>query len=241
MRTRSPSRLAPGRLAAAAAAAAGLVLATALPAAAHVTVSSPDAAPGDFGKLVFRVPNESATADTTKVTVQLPTDPPFASVSTKPIPGWTVEAEPTRLPEPVQVQGATVTEAVTEITWTANRGGGLPPQTFTEFEVSVGTFPENATTLMFPTTQTYSDGEVARWNQPMPAGGPEPDNPAPTLAVPAATGGSHTAAVTPASAVTQPATDTVDPVARGLSGLAVLLAAAALLWSVRRGRRAAGR
>ena len=31
-------------------------------AAAHVTVSSQDAAPGGYGKLTFRVPNESDTA-----------------------------------------------------------------------------------------------------------------------------------------------------------------------------------
>jgi periplasmic copper chaperone A len=245
MRTRPLSRALPGRLAAVAATAAGLVLAAAVPAAAHVTVSSPDAAPGDFGKLVFRVPNESDTAATTQVTVHLPADAPFASVSTRPVPGWTVEAEPTRLPEPVQVEGATMTEAVTEVTWTA-QDGGLPPGTFTEFEVAVGPFPEQTTSLMLPATQTYSDGEVVRWNQPTPAGGPEPEHPAPTLPVPAVAGTAHSAhseagaAVEPAAATTPTATDGGDRFARGLGGVAVLLAAAALLWSVRGSRRARG-
>jgi uncharacterized protein YcnI len=57
-------------------------------ASAHVSVSSPDASPGGFGKLVFRVPTESATASTVKVTVTLPADTPFAEVSAKSLSGW---------------------------------------------------------------------------------------------------------------------------------------------------------
>ena len=60
------------RLASALAAALAAVVLTAIPAAAHVTVSSPDATPGGFGKLVVRVPTESDTSSTTKVEVQLP-------------------------------------------------------------------------------------------------------------------------------------------------------------------------
>ncbi len=230
------------RTAAVMAGAAGLVLAAALPASAHVTVSSPDAAPGGFGKLVFRVPNESASASTTRLVVQLPSDTPFASVSTKPVPGWTVQAEPTKLPQPVDVNGATVTEAVTEITWTAEPGGGLPPDQFTEFEVSVGTFPENVDQLSFPTIQTYSDGEVARWVQPVKPGAPEPEHPAPVLDLTAAASGSHheTDGASADIAATSQVTDDGDPVARGLGGLAVLLAAAALGGSVVAARRARG-
>jgi uncharacterized protein YcnI len=224
------------RAAAVMTAAAGLVLVTALPASAHVTVSSPDAAPGGFGKLVFRVPNESASASTTKLVVRLPTDTPFASVSTKPVPGWRVEAEPTRLPQPVEVNGATMTEAVTRITWTAEPGGGLPPDQFTEFEVSAGTFPKDVDSLTFPTLQTYSDGEVARWVQPVEPGAPEPEHPAPVLELAGpSTGSNHEPALTTAASATA---DDGDPLARGLGGVAVALAAAALIWSVLAGRRA---
>ncbi len=234
------------RFAGAAAAAAGLVLATALPAVAHVTVSSPDAEPGGFGKLVFRVPNESASASTTKVEVSLPTDTPFASVSTKAVPGWTVEAEPTKLDQPVDVHGATVTEAVQTITWTAD-DGGLPPDQFAEFEVSVGPFPEDVDSLTFPTVQTYDDGEVARWAQPVEPGAPEPEHPAPVLELAAADtgshGGSHGAgdAVDPAASTSAAAgtpDEGGDALARTLGGIAVVLAAAALAWSVLAGRRA---
>jgi periplasmic copper chaperone A len=234
------------RLGAALAGAAGLLLVTALPATAHITVSSPDAEPGSFGKLVFRVPNESDSADTTKVQVKLPTDTPFASVSTKPLPGWTVEAEPVKLDAPVESHGVEITEAVTTVTWTAEKGAALPPEQFAEFEISVGPFPENVESMSFPTIQTYSDGEVARWTQPVRAGAAEPDHPAPTLEL-AST--SHSEAVAPAAA-SSPApasseaagTDdsTDDSVARGLAGAALALAAVALVWTIRNNRKAKG-
>jgi periplasmic copper chaperone A len=238
------------RLAAASIGAAGLVLVSALPAAAHVTVSSPDAEPGGFGKLIFRVPNESDTAETTKIEVRLPTDTPFGSVSTKPVPGWTVEAEPTKLDKPVDVHGATVTEAVQTITWTAD-GVGLPPEQFMEFEVSAGPFPEDVDTLSFPTVQTYSDGEVARWVQQVEPGAPEPESPAPTLDLAATGAGSHgdshgasaeggESAAQPVAATSAATSSDSDTLARTLGGVAVVLAAAALAWSVITGRRARG-
>src|SRR6185437_4740876 len=72
-------------VAAAATAAVGL---TALPALAHVTVSSPGATQGSFGVLTFRMPNEMDNANATELKVQLPADQPLASVSVKPEPGW---------------------------------------------------------------------------------------------------------------------------------------------------------
>jgi periplasmic copper chaperone A len=238
MRKLVPAR----RLGAALAGAAGLILVTALPAAAHVTVSSPDAEPGSFGKLVFRVPNESDSADTTKLEVKLPTDTPFASVSTKPMPGWTVEADPEQLDEPVESHGVEVTEAVTTVTWTAENGAALPPEQFAEFEISVGPFPEHVESMSFPTIQTYSDGEVARWTQPVREGAAEPENPAPTLEIASA---SHTETVAPAAATSQApvsdeAADSDDTMARGLAGGALALAAVALVWTIRNGRKAKG-
>jgi periplasmic copper chaperone A len=238
MRKLVPAR----RLGAALVGAAGLILVTALPAVAHVTVSSPDAEPGSFGKLVFRVPNESDSADTTKLEVKLPTDTPFASVSTKPMPGWTVEADPVKLEEPVESHGVEVTEAVTTVIWTAERGAALPPEQFAEFEISVGPFPEHVESMSFPTIQTYSDGEVARWTQPVREGVAEPEHPAPTLQIASA---SHTETVAPAAATSQApassqAADTDDAMARGLAGAALALAAVALVWTIRNGRKAKG-
>jgi periplasmic copper chaperone A len=224
-----PTSVSLRRVAAAAATAAGVVLVTAIPAAAHVSVSSLDAAPGGFGKLVFRVPNESDSADTTKLTVQLPTDTPFAAVSTMAVPGWNVQAEPTKLAQPVEMHGATITEAVTSVTWTAQNGQGLAPGEFGEFALSVGTFPENVDTMSFPATQTYSDGEVVQWNQKVAPGTPEsqePERPAPTLEIAAAD-------VAPTAATAQPADSGSSNAPLILSGVAVALGGAALLVALR--------
>ena len=67
-------------------------------AVAHVTVNPSEATAGGFTKLTFRVPNESETAGTTALTVTIPTDHPFAFVSVKAVPGWTVTPTKTTLP-----------------------------------------------------------------------------------------------------------------------------------------------
>lgn len=227
------------RVAATAAGALALVLVGALPASAHVEVSSEDAAPGGFGLLVFQVPNETDSATTTKVEVQLPTDTPLAEVTTTPTPGWTISTQTSKLPKPVDVEGATVTEAVTKVTWTADKGGGIGPEQFEQFELSAGPFPEGVDSMSFPTTQTYNDGEVVHWNQPVKPGTPEaqePENPAPTLALT----GSEAAGHGEGTASTTEAADPSDTVARALGGIAVVLAAAALGTSLVLGRRRRG-
>jgi uncharacterized protein YcnI len=222
-------------------AASVLVLTAALPAAAHVTVSSPDASAGGFGKLVVRVPTESDTASTTKIEIKLPADTPFARVSSKPHAGWTVTTTERKLAKPVESGGFTLSKAVATVTWTAGKGGGIKPGQFDEFELSVGPFPKGATTLSLPATQTYSDGTVAKWLDVRKAGEKEPEHAAPTLAVVPAksTSGVATQAVaTTATKATSPAVGS-DAAARWLGGVAAALAAAALAVALlgARGRR----
>ena len=50
-------------------------------------------APGAWSALTFRVPDESDTASTVTLPVELPTAVPFLSVSTRPVPGWTGDDE----------------------------------------------------------------------------------------------------------------------------------------------------
>jgi uncharacterized protein len=164
----------------------GLVGAVAGPASAHVTVRADDAKAGGYAKLTFRVPDESADARTVQVRVDLPTDAPFASVSVEPQPGWTWTSTEGTLPKPITTDdGDTVTRAVTSITWKA-AGAGLRPGEFGEFALSVGPLPDRPA-LAFPATQTYSDGQVVRWDEVTPAGGAEPEHPSPTVTLTAAT------------------------------------------------------
>jgi uncharacterized protein YcnI len=170
---------------AAGAAVATAVLGFAGPASAHVTVNPADAAQGGYGRFAFRVPNESDTAATTKVEVVLPENAPVGSVSTMPVPGWTVTVEKRKVDPPVEVHGSQLSEVVSKLTWTAAAGGGVEPGEFQEFAVSMGPLPQTDR-MVFKTLQTYSDGNVQRWiEEPTPGGG-ESESPAPVLTLAAA-------------------------------------------------------
>src|SRR3954468_14597415 len=174
------------RLAVVAATAATVVLASAGLASAHVSVSSPDASAGGYGKVTFRVPNESDTASTVKIRVQLPTKTPLASVSTMPVPGWTATTTKAPLNPPVKDDdGNTVSEAVSVVEFDAAPGGGIGPGQFQEFSLSGGPFPD-AASLTFPVVQSYSDGSETAWIEPTVEGQPEPEHPAPVLTLAAA-------------------------------------------------------
>jgi periplasmic copper chaperone A len=169
----------------------------ATPALAHVTVASTDAVQGGFGHLAFRVPTESETASTTKFVVQLPTDQGISSVSVEPVPGWTHKETTVKPATPLKDDdGNEVTEVVSTVEWTANNpADGIKPGEYREFSISAGPLPK-AATLTFKAIQTYSDKTEVSWIEEA-TGGAEPEHPAPTLTLPAATTASSG---TPASA-----------------------------------------
>jgi uncharacterized protein len=156
---------------------ASLVAATAV-ASAHVTVNPNTAQQGSYTKVSFRVPNEEKDQSTTSIEVDLPADHPIASVSVKPVPGWTATATKSTLPTPIKTDDGDVTEAVTKLVWT---GGKIDPGQFQEFDVSMGPLPKDTDQLVFKALQTYSDGNVVRWIDVPQAGQAEPDHPAPVL------------------------------------------------------------
>jgi uncharacterized protein YcnI len=208
------------------AASALVVIGAASSASAHVTVSSPDAKPGGYAKLVFRVPTESDNTSTTKLVVSLPADHPFASVGAQPKDGWKVEKKEEKLPATVKVGDVTLTKAITTVTWTAT-AGGIPPNDFDEFSLSVGKLPDTVDSLSFPAVQTYSDGEVVKWADVAKDGAAEPEHPAPTLKL--------AAAITPVAAVT---TDSKDTLARWLGGGGLLVGLVGLAFGLRPRRTA---
>ena len=160
--------------------ATGVVLAAPLAASAHVHVEPGQAEPGSYSTLTFKVPNESATAVTTSVTVDLPTDTPFTSVSYQPVPGWTASVTTGALPAPVTVGDVTLTEAPLSVTWTAAEGSGIAAGQFQEFPISAGPVPDVGSVLL-PAHQVYSDGTVVDWDEATQDSGEEPEHPAPTL------------------------------------------------------------
>jgi uncharacterized protein YcnI len=148
---------------------------------AHVTVNPKVAAPGSFQELTFQAPNESANARFVKLVVHLPSGQPLASLSPRALDGWTISTAKAPLPKPVTTDDGTVTEYVSQITWTAS-GSGIPPEQYQDFALSAGPLPSGGT-MVFTVDQFYSDGTVVHWDQPSPAGKPEPENPAPVLEV----------------------------------------------------------
>ena len=144
---------------------------------AHVTVNPDTGTQGAWTKVSFRVPNEEANASTTAVEIDLPTDHPIASVSVRPVPGWTATTTSSPLATPLKTDDGEVTSAVSKIVWA---GGKIDPGQFEEFDVSLGPLPATGQ-IVFKALQTYSDGSVVRWIDIPQPGQPEPDHPAPIL------------------------------------------------------------
>ncbi|MFD5425405.1 YcnI family protein [Streptomyces sp. NPDC127084] len=179
------------RLTIAAGITASSVLLLSVPAFAHVSVQPQgEAAKGGYATVIFKVPNESDTASTVKLEVSLPTEHPLSSVMPQPVPGWKAVTTKTELAKPLTVHGKQITKAVTKITWTAD-GGRIAPGEFQQFPVSLGKLPEDTDSLVFKALQTYDDKQVVRWIEEPKQGAAEPENPAPVLALSAATGDHH--------------------------------------------------
>ncbi|MER7334966.1 MULTISPECIES: YcnI family protein [unclassified Micromonospora] len=194
------------------------VLGFAAPASAHVSVNPQEAAQGGYGRFAFRVPNESDTASTTKVEVVLPENAPVGSVSTMPVPGWTVAVEKRKVDPPVEVHGSQLTEVVAKLTWTATGNAGVKPGEFQEFPVSMGPLPQ-VDTMVFKTLQTYSDGNVQRWIEEPTPGGEEPESPAPVLTLSAASPSASPTGTAPAQADDDDAEGTGLATGLGVAGL----------------------
>ncbi|MEU2773360.1 YcnI family protein [Streptomyces sp. NPDC007162] len=238
------------RIAAATAIAGTAVLAVSSPAFAHVSVQPEGtAAKGGYAVVDFKVPNERDDASTTKVEVNFPADHPIASVMPQPMAGWKIDVTKSKLAKPLEMHGEKIGEAVTKVTWTASDGKGIQPGYFQKFPLSVGALPENTDELVFKALQTYSDKEVVRWIEVQQKGQEEPENPAPVLALSAATGDHHgattaedTAEETSAKTETTASDDSgssggSDTTARVLGVVGIVVGAAGVAYGVLAGRR----
>jgi uncharacterized protein YcnI len=184
-------------------------------ASAHVQASSDDASRGGYATVSFQVPNESTTgAATTALTIDLAN---ASAVRTETKPGWAAK---------IDRDG----DKVRSVTWTAAPNGGIAVDEFDVFRIAVK-LPD-ADSVSFPATQTYADGVVVKWDQPLVPGSPEPEHPAPTLVLTAGStpkpahhpAPTATAAPTATPAVLQPH-KVVDNTSRILAGAALLVGA----------------
>jgi uncharacterized protein len=151
-------------------------------AVAHVTLH-PDKVPADsFQRFSFQVPVE-LNSPTTKVEVQLPVG--ITSVAVEPKPGWTWKTTMEKLTTPVTIEGETITDRVSTITWS---GGPIKPGEFDEFVMTAHVPNTPGKTLIMPAVQTYENGKVVHWIGALTA-----DEPAPNVTLEAAAPTSVTA------------------------------------------------
>lgn len=165
-----------------------LAAAVAFPAAAaaHVTIQPGEWEPGAFATMVVRVPNESDAAATTSISMQFPEE--VLTARFQPHPTCDREVEMAPLDQPVE----DITERVASVTWTCEPG--IAVGEFDELGMSFQ-IPEDAAEgdeILFPTVQTYSDGEERAWVDP----DPEAESPAPRVTVIAAEEEAASAATT---------------------------------------------
>lgn len=125
--------------------AAALALALGIPVVAfgHAVVYPRTSAPGVYERYVLRVPNEKTSA-TTRVEIRFP--PELRVTSFEDVPGWQLE---------VLTDSA---KRVIGAVWT----GTLAPQRFVELPFMAAN-PKSGDRLVWPTYQTYADGERVEW------------------------------------------------------------------------------
>jgi uncharacterized protein YcnI len=135
-------------------------------AGAHVTLAPRSVPPGGTVDFTIRCPDESGTASTVKLVVQLPVDTRLADVRVPAVPGWR--------------SSTTMRDgAVDTVTW---EGGAIRPHEVGYFHL-VATVPATPGPLPFKAVQTYDDGNVVRWIDARAPGEPEPPFPTPIVEV----------------------------------------------------------
>ncbi|HEX4430754.1 MAG TPA: DUF1775 domain-containing protein [Frankiaceae bacterium] len=181
-----------------------LLLATALPAAAHVELTPDTAAPGQFLVYTVSVPNERDDSATTAVDLKLP--PGFILDAAQAVSGWRT------------VVAKSADGTPTQVTWT---GGRIPVGTFATFQLQ-GRNPSTAGPLTWRAVQHYEHVDVA-WD-----GEPGSETPAPVVTLSAKSVPATGSAADPATAATKPASG-VDQLARSRAALAIAVGVAGLL------------
>ncbi|MGN9907688.1 YcnI family copper-binding membrane protein [Phytohabitans sp. LJ34] len=205
----------------------GVVLLTAGPAAAHVTVSPTVTAAGSYTVLTVSVPHGCDGAGTTKVAIKIPEK--IIAVTPTVNTNWSVRKVMADLNPPVKdSHGNEVTQRVSEVVYTAK--APLPDDMRDKFELSLKLPDTPGETLVFPSVQTCEKGETA-WVQ-VPATGQNPDDlehPAPGFKVTEAAKEGDEAAVNANTALTSAQSDTGDNDSGGTSTVSWIALAVGIL------------
>jgi uncharacterized protein YcnI len=218
-----------------------------------VTVTAPGVVAGDSdATIVFRVPDESDTASTVGLKLQLPTDTPIAGLLVAPQHGWTAAITQTKLAKPIQTDDGGDHRSRLRDRLESRPRYRDQARVLRRVHDHRRQTPDGVTTLTFKAIQSYSDGKQVAWiEQPAQGSSAEPEHPAPVLHLPAATGTGPTSAASSVSSAAPtvsatPAATSNKGASKGaattgivLGAIGVALGAAALMLTLRR-RRPAG-
>lgn len=215
-----------GRKALRAAAALGVVgaaVAVASPVSAHVGVDKDEIEAGAATPLSFSHSHGCDGEPTTSLRFEIPAGVNRAVPHAH--PGWDIEIETEELPEPIEAgHGSTITERPAIITFTAREGFEVPDGVRDAVTITV-TAPEQEGLLHFKVIQGC--GDVSNdWIEEWDGTGEEPESPAPSVMVVAASGGSH--GDEPAEVTVDEDDDDSDGGSKGLAITGVALGAAGL-------------
>jgi uncharacterized protein YcnI len=148
-------------------------LAFAAPAAADVAVSPSSVAQGGSAELTFTIPAERPGAYTAKVELDAPEATPIGEIYPLSVDNWAPSMTMRTLDQPAElIHGTTSTEVVAAVTWTrmSPATGPAQPDVLT---IALGPMPQ-ADRVEFTLIQTYSDGTVVRWADPVGGAHPAP-------------------------------------------------------------------
>ena len=177
------------RLAAAGALVAGISFLGAAPAFGHVSPDISEVPAGGYTDVRLGVGHGCEGSPTTKLEVQVPDL--LVGVTPYVVPGWTAAVTTAKLDPPVKdAEGAEVTERDSVVTWTAQPGQELADGYKIQFGLSFQVPEKVGESLVFKTIQSCVKGST-EWIELTPAGGEEPEHPAPTVTIVAGTGEGH--------------------------------------------------
>lgn len=177
---------------------AGALLAIAAPlsASAHISVDPSSTAAGSYTVLTFALPHGCDGSATTAMSVDIPEG--ILGVTPTVNPNWNVAAVAVPLTKPLDDgHGNLITTRTGKVVYTAK--APLADGLRDTFAVSMR-LPDDAAgkTLSFPITQTCEQGST-EWNETQAEGAAEPEHPAPSIVVGAATPDAHSVGTTRAA------------------------------------------
>lgn len=159
------------------------------PAAAHITPDKDEVAADSFSDVTLTVPHGCDESPTRQLTIEVPEQ--LNEVTPAVHPGWDVEVATEDLPEPIDDgEGGEITERMSQVVYTAQRGNELPAHFRDSFTLGFRAPDAEGEYLFFKVVQTCAEGETP-WIEEYTGEGEEPEHPAPALLIGPSEGGGH--------------------------------------------------